>query len=99
MPVYPGVQPESAFSLQGDGGDSGSYHFTAKNSPKEVLAFYEKGLKDAGFSIGANFTGDTATSSGGMVSAENEGSKRTVMVTVGAEKGSSEVNVVFGTKK
>ena len=99
VPVYPGVQPEAAFSLQGDDGDSGSYHFTAKNSPKEVLAFYEKGLKDAGFSIGANFSGDTATSSGGMISAQNEGSKRTVMVTVGTEKGSSEVNVVFGTKK
>jgi len=99
VPAYPGVTPESTFSLQGADGNSGSFHFTAKDSPKEVLSFYEKGLKDAGFTIGANFAGDTATSSGGMLSADNQSSKRTVMVTVGTENGSSAVNVVFGTKK
>jgi hypothetical protein len=99
VPAYPGVTPEATFSLQGADGDSGSFHFTSKDSPKEVLSFYQRGLKDAGFTIGANFAGDTATSSGGMLSAENESSKRTVMVTVGTEKGSSEVNLVFGTKK
>lgn len=100
VPAYPGVSPQSTFSMQGgDGSGGGSFQFTTNDSAKNVLAFYEQSLKQAGFGITANITGNTDTSSGGMISAEDTATKRTVVVTVGAEKRATSVNVLFGTKK
>jgi hypothetical protein len=99
VPAYPGVSPQSTFSMQGGDGSGGSFQFTTKDPAKNVLSFYEQGLKQAGFAITANFTGNTDTSSGGMISAEDTATKRTVVVTVGTEKDATSVNVLFGTKK
>jgi hypothetical protein len=99
VPAYPGVSPQSTFSMQGGDGSSGSFQFTTKDSAKDVLSFYEQGLKQAGLAINANFTGNTGNESGGMISAEDTATKRTVVVTVGMDKGATTVNVLFGTKK
>jgi hypothetical protein len=99
VPAYPGVSPQSTFSMQGGEGSGGSFQFTTKDSAKDVLSFYEQNLKQAGFGITANITGNTDTASGGMISAEDTATKRTVVVTVGTEKGETSVNVLFGTKK
>jgi len=64
-----------------------------------VLSFYEQSLKQAGFRISGNLATDTGASSGGMLSAENPDAKRTIVVTVGSENGTTNANVVFGTKK
>ena len=99
VPVYPGVSPQSTFSMQGGEGSGGSFQFATKDSAKNVLSFYEQNLKQAGFGITANITGNTDSASGGMLSAEDTATKRTVVVTVGTEKGETSVNVLFGTKK
>jgi len=99
VPAYPGVSPQTTFSMEGNDGEGGTFQFTTKDPVKNVLSFYEQGLKQAGFKITGNFTGDTATSSGAMLSAEETDAKRTVVVTLGAENGDTSVNVVFGTKK
>ena len=99
VPAYPGVAPQSTFSMQGGDGSGGSFQFTTKDSAKDVLSFYEQRLKQDGFGITANITGNTDTASGGMISAEDAATKRTVIVTVGAEKDATSVNVLFGTKK
>jgi hypothetical protein len=99
VPAYPGVSPTSTFSMQGGDGSGGSFQFTTKDSAKNVLSFYEQGLKQSGFGITANITGNTDSASGGMISAEDTATKRTVVVTVGTEKGETSVNVLFGTKK
>jgi hypothetical protein len=99
VPAYPGVSPQSTFSLQGGDGTGGSFQFTTKDSAKDVLSFYERSLKQSGFAITANITGNTDSASGGMISAEDAATKRTAVVTVGAEKGETSVNVLFGTKK
>lgn len=98
-PAYPGVSPQTTFSMQGGDGSGGSFQFTTKDSAKSVLSFYDEGLKKAGFAITANFTGNTDTASGGMISAEDKPTNRTVVVTVGTENGQTSVNVLFGTKK
>jgi hypothetical protein len=99
VPSYPGVTPQSTFSMQGGDGSGGSFQFTTKDSAKSVLSFYEQSLKQSGFGITANITGNTDTASGGMISAEDTATKRTVVVTVGTENGATSVNVLFGTKK
>ncbi len=97
VPVYPGVNPDVTFSMQGTDADGGTFQFQTKDSAKNVLDFYESGLKAAGFKITANISGNIAASSGAMLAAEDS-AKRTVMVTVGTDNGTN-VNVVFGTKK
>lgn len=98
-PAYPGVNPQANFSMQGGDGASGSFQFTTKDSAKSVLSFYEQRLKSAGFGITSNFTGNTDTASGGMISAEDTATKRTLVITVGTENGETAVNVLFSTKK
>ncbi len=97
VPVYPGVTPQVNFSMQGKDGDGGTFQFQTNDPPADVLAYYQKGLREAGFKITSNISGNAAASSGAMLTAEDASSKRTIMVTAGtADKGSS-VNVVFGT--
>jgi hypothetical protein len=98
-PIYPGVNPQATFSMQGKDGDGGTFQFTTKDPSKNVLSFYEQSLKQAGFRISGNLATDTGASSGGMLSAENTDAKRTIVVTVGSDNGATNVNVVFGTKK
>jgi len=97
-PVYPGVTPQTTFSVQGGDGESGSFWFMTKDSAKTVLSFYEQSLKQAGFTISANFTGNTDSSSGGIITADDK-DKRTLVVTVGTEKTGTTVNVLFSAKK
>jgi len=99
VPTYPGVTPQSTFSMQGGDSSGGSFQFKTNDSAKNVLSFYEQSLKQSGFGITANITGNTDTASGGMISAEDTATKRTVVVTVGTENGATSVNVLFGTKK
>lgn len=98
VPVYPGVTPKVMFSVQGNGGDGGTFQFKTKDSAQNVLDFYEKGLKGAGFQITANIAGNIAASSGAMLTAE-DAAKHSVMVTAGTEDGGATVNVIFGLKK
>jgi hypothetical protein len=99
VPVYSGSTPKGTFSMQGKDGEGGTYQFTTQDSAKNVVAFYEQSLKRDGFRISGNITGETGASSGGMMSAEDTGAKRTLVVTVGSENGATTVNVVFGTQK
>ena len=99
VPAYPGSSPQTTFSMQSTEGESGSLVFTTKDAPKNVLSFYDENLKKSGFRITANFSGDAAAASGGMLSAEDQGSKRTVVVTVGTEGSGSTVSLMFATKK
>jgi hypothetical protein len=98
VPAYPGATPESNFSVNSDEGEAGNFHFTTKDAAKSVLSFYEDNLKRAGFTISGNIKGDLGDSSGGILAAEDS-SKHTVVVTVGAENGATNVSVVFSTKK
>jgi hypothetical protein len=98
VPVYPGVSPAVNFSMQGNNAEAGSFQFKTKDSAKAVLEFYEKDLKEAGFRITANISGNIAAASGAMLTAEDS-LKRTVMVTAGTADGGANVNVVFGTNK
>jgi hypothetical protein len=99
VPAYPGVNAQTKFSVQAGDGSGGTFSFTTKDPPGAVLSFYEKGLKEAGFKITANITGNVSDASGGMLSGEDEANKRTIVLIVGSENGSTGVNVTFGKKK
>jgi len=67
-------------------------------APKDVIAFYERELKQSGFRINAAATSDSGTSSGGLVSGDDASNKRTVLVTVGNDKNSTNVSVTYSQK-
>ena len=99
LPAYPGATATANFSMQGGDGSGGTVTYTTKDSADAVLAFYSHALVGAGFKITANVSGNSGNSSGSMISAEDEATKRTAVVTVGTENGATGVNVIYGTKK
>jgi hypothetical protein len=99
IPAYPGANAEANFSMQGSDGSGGTFAYSTKDSADAVMAFYNRALTGAGFKITSNVTGNSGSSSGSMMSAEDEGTKRTVVVTVGTESDSTKVSVIYGTKK
>ena len=60
-----------------------------------MVQFYQNALKSAGYKI----TTSTAGDSSGMVGGEDEANHRTVMVTIGAEAGETNVVLHYGVKK
>jgi hypothetical protein len=99
VPTYPGATAEATFSMQGGDTSGGTFTYTTKDPGDAVIAFYDRTLKGAGFKITSNVTGNAGNSSGAMISAEDEATKRTVVVTLGTEGGSTKVNIIYGTKK
>jgi len=99
IPAYPGATPQANFSMQGGDGSGGTFSYTTKDSAEAVLAFYNRSLTGAGFKITSNVSGNANGASGNMISAEEEASKRTMVITLGSENGTTTVNVIYGTKK
>ena len=99
VPAYPGVSPQANFTMTAKDGEAGNFTFNTKDAPDAVLGFYEKGLKQAGFKITSNITGNAGGHTGGMISGEEEATRHTVVVIVGADSGSTGVNVSFSTRK
>jgi len=99
VPVYPGATPTANFSMQGGDGSGGSFAYTTKDSMENVAAFYNRTLTGSGFKINATVNGASNGASGTMLSAENETSKQTVVVTIGTENSVTAINIIYGTKK
>ncbi|MBI4877669.1 MAG: hypothetical protein HY822_23810 [Acidobacteria bacterium] len=97
-PVYPGATMEGNVSMQGGEGESGSFHFTTKDSADKVVAFYESALKSAGMKVTSNLTREGGSNTGGMVMGQDDAKNRNVMATIGTGDQGTTVNVVFSTK-
>ena len=95
LPAYPGANVQGTFAVNSGEGEGGTFSFNSKDPPAKIVEFYQDGLKQAGFKI--TTTATSADSS--MLAAEDESTKRNVMVTVGSGSEGSTVNIVFGSKK
>jgi hypothetical protein len=98
IPAYPNSKPMSTFSMNGKEGTSASFRFQTQDASKDVVAFYERGLKETGFHITATSTSESGTSSGGLVSGDDAANKRTVLVTVGTDNKGTNVSVTYSQK-
>ena len=99
IPMYPGATAQANFSMQGGDASGGTFSYTTPDSSEAVMAFYDRTLKAAGFKITPHISANSGGSSGALVSAEDEATKRTLMITLGTDKGSTAVNVIYGNKK
>ncbi len=99
VPGYPGSNPEGTFAMQGNEGETGSYHFKTKDGADKILSFYSDALGKAGLKVNSTTSSENGKVSGGMVMGDDEAKKRSAMVTVAAEDGESNVSVTFSVKK
>ncbi len=90
VPVYPGTTPQVTLSSQAKDGNTTNFTFKTSESAGKVLDYYQAQLKSAGFHVTTVASGDE----GGMVSAEDEGKKRTVVITIGSSSGETTGNVM-----
>lgn len=97
-PVYPGAKVEGAVNLTSGEGEGGSFHFTTKDAPEKVSAYYAAALRTGGMKVTSHSTEESGGVTGAMVMAEDEAKKRNVMVTIGKGEEGTTVNVVFSTK-
>ena len=98
IPAYPNSKPTGTFSMNSREGTSASFQFQTQDAPKDVVAFYERGLKQTGFRITATSMSEGGTSSGGLLSGDDAANKRTVLVTVGTDSKGTHVSVTYSQK-
>ena len=99
VPDYPGSDPQGAFAATGTDGATGTFSFKTKDPAEKVQKYYEDQLKGAGMKITNNMTGQSAGSSGSMLTAQDESNKHTVTVIVGTEGSETTVAVTYQAGK
>jgi len=95
VPIYPGATATGTVSTNSADGSQNTFTFKSKDTPAQVMTYYTDTLKTAGFKIGQTITSDK----GGMLQASDDGNKRTIVVTVGANAEGSEGGVTSVEKK
>jgi len=101
LPAYPNSNPRTNFSASGAQGSSASFTFETKDRPQDVVAFYQDGLRKQGFHITATSTSQNGQYLNGLVSAEDETNRRTVVMTARSNSSGSSgttVSVTYAQK-
>lgn len=99
LSAYPGASVEANLSAEGKDGFSGNFTFKTKDAADKVIQFYTDALKNAGLKVTTNATQQEGKNSGGMLSAEDEGKKRSIVIFVGNEGDETNVNLQVQEKK
>jgi len=97
VPVYPGSESRSTFSIRGtgDNGEGGNFTFTTPDDPDRVKSFYADKIRDLDMKVSV----DTSTPDGGMiVAAEEGGGQRSLSIVVAGHSRETAVNVTYGRK-
>lgn len=97
VPTYPGSAPKGVYSATTDKGATGAWQFETNDSIQEVLGFYEKELKDAGFDVNTSTMKKGGRLAGGIVTATDEAQGRTVTVSASEEQGQTQVAVHYAS--
>ena len=95
VPQYPGSAPKGAFSSSSAEGSQNTFTFKSSDSVAKILAFYTDQMKSAGFTISLTSTTET----GGLIQAQDETKKRTLMVTVSNGTDGNDTSVTSIEKK
>ena len=80
LPAYPGAESRGTYSGEGKGKTAGAVQFETPDSVAEVMAFYEKELKSAGFATEVTKVDRDGSLMGGTLTAKDEAGGRTVTV-------------------
>ena len=80
LPIYPGAESQGTYSGEGKGKTGGAVQFETPDSVAEVLAFYEKQLKGAGFATETTRVDRDGSLVGATLTAKDEAGGRTVTI-------------------
>lgn len=95
VPAYPGGSFEGVMKQTTPEGFVRTFHLKTKDSVDDVIKFYAGKLKAAGFAVG---TVQNPGGKGGMVTASDDATKRSVMVMVSVEDGQTTAAVTAASK-
>ncbi len=99
VPSYPGAEAQGTYSASTKQGNSGGFSFKTSDSADQVMAYFESHLKSAGFEVNTSKFEQNGEVSGGIVQGAEKGGRRSVHLTVGAEKtGGTTVSVIYEEK-
>lgn len=98
VPIYPGAKiGQGMFSSRSDEGNMASFPITTGDASKDVMAFYEKALKEAGFEVQTqSYTSGADTV--GMVTGEDKAKNRTVNVVLSRQDGETSAAIQYAEK-
>jgi hypothetical protein len=91
VPAYPGSNPQSTFSAEGQGGESGTFTFKTRDSSENVTRFYQDQLQSAGLHVTVPVPR--------MLVAQDDAKKRTMTVVIAGEGSDTTVQATYATKK
>jgi hypothetical protein len=95
VPNYPNSKAEASITGENRQGEGGMFHFTSPDSASQILDFYERELKDAGFEIEVR-AANTSGSGGAILNAKD--AQRRVTVMLDREGASTRVVVTYADK-
>ncbi|MGD0774390.1 MAG: hypothetical protein ABSC05_16365 [Candidatus Solibacter sp.] len=99
VPTYPGAKAQGNMTAKGEDangtGEGGMVAFTTPDAPSKVTAFYEAKCKEMGATVNLTQTAET----GGMLTCEDEGAKRSLTVIVGGGGGETSLTLTYGRKR
>jgi hypothetical protein len=99
VPAYPGAKAQGNVTAKGEDangmGEGGVVTFSTTDPASKVTAFYEAKLKEMGMTIDVS----ALTGSGGMITGEDTGGKRTLHIMVGEGGGNTTFTVTYGRKR
>jgi len=98
VPNYPGSDPQANFSVRTDKEQNGTFGFTTKDSIEQVVKHYEDALKSAGLTVNSNIIQSNGKASVGIVTAEETGGKRKMMVNATLSDQGTTVGVTFSAQ-
>jgi hypothetical protein len=99
IPVYDGAEVQLGFSTSGDQGAAGAFSLKSSDSPDEVLDFYEKNLKDAGYEVQRQRVTLGDSGSQGFVTGRHADSNRTLTVTAKLDGDTTEAAVQYSASQ
>ena len=99
VPQYPGSKPENAASSNSASEIGGVFHFKTNDTADSVMKFYSEHAKSAGLTITNTTSSQGQKGAGGLLSAEDTATKRSLVVVFGNEGGENGVMVTYSTKK
>jgi hypothetical protein len=99
VPQYPGSTPENAVTSNQPNESGGVFHFKTKDSVDAVLNFYSTRAQSAGLKVTNTTKSQAQNETTGVLTAQDDESKRTLTIGVTAEDGENGVTVTYSTKK
>jgi len=95
IPLYEGADVQLGFSTAGDQGAAGAFSLKSQDTPDEVLDYYEKTLKEAGYEVQRQRVSLGDSASRGFVTGRHKESNRTLTVTATLDGTATEAAVQY----